>query len=183
MDVDADLDSDTDPNATATASSTPTPDPERRATLAVPVALVAVALAAALGAAIALGAPAHSSPPDRAVDPGVARFELSVTPATDRVVLVHAGGPTVDPARLRIRIAVDGEPVAHQPPVPFFAARGFHSGPVGPFNSATGGDWAAGELAALRLAGTNTGIESGDRVVVRIHRGDRRLAVLEVTAC
>jgi hypothetical protein len=159
-------------------------DPDRTAAVAVPVALAAVALTAALGAAVALGGPAgHPSPPDRAVDPGAARFELSVTPATDRVAVVHAGGPTVDPARLRLRIAVGGDPIAHQPPVPFFAARGFRSGPVGPFNSATGGDWRAGQLAALRLAGTNTEITSGDRVVVRIYRDDRRLAALEVTAC
>jgi hypothetical protein len=165
------------------ANAGPTADPNGGHT-ALPVALAAVALAAALGGAAALGAPGgHHSPAPAATEPGVARFELSVTPATDRIAVVHAGGPAVDPARLTVRLAVDGEPVAYQPPVPFFAARGFHSGPVGPFNSETGGDWTAGELAALRLAGTNTDIESGDRVVVRVSRGDRRLATLEVTAC
>lgn len=166
-----------DANPDADADRNPT------ASVAAPVVLAALALTATLGTAVALGGPAgHPSSP-RAADPGVARFELSVTPATDRVAVVHAGGPTVDPARLRLRVAVDGDPIAHQPPVPFFAAEGFRSGPVGPFNSATGGDWTAGQVAALRLAGTNTEIESGDRVVVRLYRGDRRLAVLEVEAC
>lgn len=132
------------------------------------------ALAAVLGLALGAGTPA---------DPAHVEFRLSVDPASDRLAVVHAGGDSLDPERLRVRINVEGEPITHQPPVPFFSARGFHSGPIGAFNSAAGGEWTAGERASLRLAGTNTDIRPGDRVVVELYRGERRLAVLETLAC
>lgn len=109
-------------------------------------------------------------------------FDAEVDAVADRVTVTHRGGDAVDPGRLRVRILVDGAPIAHQPPVPFFAATGFVSGPTGPFNSAYGGDWTTGESAALRLASTNTDLDPGDRVTVRLFVGDRRLAELAVTA-
>jgi len=144
--------------------------------LAVGVVLVlaaTVASVAVLGPALGAGT----------TDPVDAAFRLSVDPGSDRLSLVHAGGDSLDPERLRLRISVEGDPIAHQPPVPFFSARGFHSGPTGPFNSATGGEWTAGERASLRLAGTNTELRPGDRVVVELYRGEQRLAALETWAC
>ena len=111
---------------------------------------------------------------DLATGPPVARMDLDVTAATDRIALTHRAGDSLDVASLRIRVTVAGEPLAHQPPVPFFAARGFASAPTGPFNSATLGPWTAGETAALELAGTNSPlIDPGDsvRLTVRTDRG------------
>lgn len=150
---------------------------DRATSAAVGVVLLVAATAALAGLlGLALGA---GPPPD----PVHAEFSLSVDPTSDRVAVVHAAGDSLDPGRLRVRITVEGEPITHQPPVPFFSARGFHSGPTGPFNSATGGEWTAGERASLRLADTNTDIRAGDRVVVRLYRGERRLALLETVAC
>lgn len=109
-------------------------------------------------------------------------FDADVDAAADRVSVTHRGGDPVDPGRLRVRILVDGAPIAHQPPVPFFAATGFASGPTGPFNSAYGGDWSTGETASLRLAGTNTDLDPGDRVTVQLFADDLQLAELAVTA-
>jgi FlaG/FlaF family flagellin (archaellin) len=163
-------------------------DPSARTTVTVPgstralaplsgVLLVAltVMLASVAAGAVFAAADVTDDPPPRA--------SLSLAVEDRTLTFTHRGGDALDVRRLRLVVTVDGDPLAHQPPVPFFAARGFRSGPVGPFNSATGGDWRAGQLAALRLAGTNTEITSGDRVVVRIYRDDRRLAALEVTAC
>jgi len=150
---------------------------DRASSTAVGVVLLvaaSAALAAVLGLALGAGTPAA---------PAHAEFSLAVDPVSDRVAVVHAGGDSLDPGELRVRISVEGDPIAHQPPVPFFSARGFHSGPTGPFNSATGGEWTAGERPSLRLADTNTDIRAGDRVVVELYRGDQRLAVLETVAC
>lgn len=137
-----------------------------------------VAVTAVLGgtvAALALSTDV-ADPAPRAV------FEASVDATTDRVAVTHRAGDPVAPDRLRLRILVDGTPVAHQPPVPFFAATGFVSGPTGAFNSASDDDWSVGERATLRLASTNTAIAPGDRVTLRLFVGDRPLAELTVRA-
>ena len=131
-----------------------------------------VGLAATVGA-MALG----TETPDPA--PHV-RLTLSADAATDRIAITHEGGDPVPVEALRVEVAVDGEPLARQPPVPFFAAEGFRSGPTGPFNSATDGPWLAGETAGFRLAGTNEpSLEPGARVVVELYHGDTRIASLE----
>lgn len=101
----------------------------------------------------------------------------------DRIALTHRGGDTLNVSRLRLEITVDGEPLARQPPVPFFAATGFESGPTGPFNTATDSTWRAGETAAVRLAGTNSPeLTEGARVRVRVYSDGVRLATVEATA-
>ncbi|MFD1526850.1 type IV pilin, partial [Halolamina salina] len=95
-----------------------------------------------LGQATALGGPAPT-----------ATFDLSAE--GDRITISHAGGDPVGLDALRIEIGVDGEKLAHQPPVPFFAAEGFHGGPSGAFNPETDDEWAVGESGTLRVAGTN----------------------------
>jgi hypothetical protein len=101
----------------------------------------------------------------------------------DRVVLTHRAGEPIDVRHLEVRVRVDGDPLAHQPPVPFFSARGFHAGPRGPFNVGADPIWTPGERAAFRVASTNRPpIVAGARVTVELRRGDRRLAVLSAVA-
>ncbi|MFC7167350.1 type IV pilin N-terminal domain-containing protein [Halospeciosus flavus] len=106
---------------------------------------------------------------------------LSMTVTGDgTVVLEHGPGPPLDVRDLRIRVRVDGEALRHQPPVPFFAARGFVSGPTGPFNVAADSTWAVGERATFRIAGSNRpSVAVGDRVVVHVVERTGRTYVLE----
>lgn len=126
--------------------------------------------------AIAVGTTVAFDPPER---PPQAILSLSADAAADRITVVHDGGDPLEPAALAVRISVEGDPITHQPPVPFFAARGFRSGPTGPFNRANRDPWTAGDTASLRLASTNTDIPNGGTVRVRIYSG--RVKVAELT--
>lgn len=133
----------------------------------VDVAVAAVVCLAAVGVAAGLL-------PDPAPTVAVA---LRADAATDGLRLVHRGGDTLDARRLDVRVRVDGRPLRHQPSVPFFAARGFHAGPTGPFNPASDPRWRAGEAARLRLASTNAPLLApGDRVTVTLSVDGRRVA-------
>jgi flagellin-like protein len=101
-------------------------------------------------------------------------FSLSVT--GDRVALGYERGPPMRVADLRLDVSVDGEPLAHQPPVPFFSARGFRPGPTGPFNVGSDGVWTAGETGSVVVAGTNRPrLGPGRTVTVRLYeRGSSR---------
>jgi len=123
---------------------------------------IVVGLAVVVGGAV-LATTVQTEPP------GHARLDCRADPGTDRIACTHTGGDPLDLGTLRVRVTVGGEGLAHQPPVPFFAARGFHAGPTGPFNSAADPHWSAGETAALELAATNRpGLTPGTRVVVRV---------------
>lgn len=140
------------------------------------VALLAL-LTAALGAAIGAGL-------FGVADPGVeGRVVLDAAASADGTVeLVHRGGPPLDAEEIRIVVSVDGEPLAHQPPVPFFAATGFHGGPTGPFNPATGSTWQVGETASFRVAGTNEPSLAADRTVtIEVYSDGRPVAAAEAT--
>jgi flagellin-like protein len=140
------------------------------------VVLVAVTVACAGAVTAALSAAPGEPPP-------AAAFELRVDASADRLAVTHVGGDAVSPGSLSVSVTVDGESLAHQPPVPFFAATGFRAGPTGPFNAATTGDWRAGQTAALRLASTNTpGIEAGDSVRVTLATDRAIVAKLAATA-
>lgn len=120
-----------------------------------------VVLAAIIGG-LALADPPAEPPP-------TARIDCEADVGSDRVACVHRGGDQLDVRDIRLRIGVGGEALSHQPPVPFFAARGFHAGPTGPFNSAADPGWTAGETAAVRLAATNRpGLTPGAAVRIRI---------------
>lgn len=140
------------------------------------LALLAVLVAAVVGAG-ALGI-AGSATTD-ASRPVV----LSATASADGTVeLTHRSGPPLDVEELRVTVAVDGEELAHQPPVPFFAAKGFHGGPTGPFNPAADARWTAGETASVRVAGTNDpDLAAGRTVTVRLSRDGRVVATAETT--
>lgn len=135
---------------------------------------VAVLLAATLGTA-ALGIVSTPEPADPVV--------VSVSATADgRIELVHEAGPSLEVDRLTVRILVDGTPLDHQPPVPFFSAAGFVPGPTGPFNSATDPTWDPGERATLEVADTNSpSLDRGSKVTVRIIRGEVPVAEVEST--
>jgi flagellin-like protein len=136
-----------------------------------------VLLAATAGAAVLSGATVVGEPVSHAT------LSCSATPGTDRIACVHTGGDRLDVRAVTVEIEVGGRPLARQPPVPFFAARGFHGGPTGPFNSAADPHWSAGETAAVRLASTNRpGLTPGDRVVVRVTRDEQVVAAATTTA-
>jgi hypothetical protein len=129
------------------------------------------------------------------VGTAVAAVSLGATPAApaaagitlavdgDRLLLTHRAGDPVDVRRLDVTVRVDGTPLRHQPPVPFFSARGFRPGPTGPFNAAADPRWEAGERASVRLASTNRPqLVAGARVTVELRYEGRRLATPTATA-
>lgn len=146
-----------------------------------PVVGSLVLLALTVGLATMVGVAALDAEP---TDPGPqVRFTASADAATDRVSVTHRGGDTLSTGDLRVEIAVDGRPLEEQPPIPFFAAEGFASGPTGPFNSATDEPWRAGETAALRLAATNAPrLDPGDRVEIDLYHDGSVIGELETTA-
>lgn len=126
---------------------------------------VTVVVAAAVGTALLGQAAALGDPAPRA--------SLSITASGDRISVVHESGDALDVRDLRLRISVNGTPLTHQPPVPFFSARGFEPGPTGPFNSASDPAWTAGEVASVRVAETNQPtIRPGAPVTVDLYDGD-----------
>lgn len=141
------------------------------------LALVTVLFAAVVGAG-ALGIAGDADP-----DAGGDAVVLSGSVAADGTVeLVHRGGPALDVDELRVAVSVEGERLAHQPPVPFFAATGFHGGPTGPFNPAADGRWSAGETAGFRVAGTNDPeLSAGRTVTVHIFQDGTPVATVETT--
>lgn len=114
-----------------------------------------------------------------ALDGPAPRASFSIDAAGDRISIVHEGGDPVTVGPLRVEVTVDGEPLAHQPPVPFFAAVGFEGGPTGPFNPSSDGNWTAGERASFRIAGTNAPeLEPGAELTVDLFHGETRIASL-----
>jgi hypothetical protein len=103
---------------------------------------------------VGVAAGAVALEPLSAVD-GRATAAVSVTVDGDTLTFVHRGGSTLRVADLDVVVSVDGTRLRHQPPVPFFAARGFRSGPTGPFNRGSDGRWSPGERASLTVASTN----------------------------
>lgn len=139
----------------------------------VPLLVLVTVVLASVAAAGVVGGPGEASAPT------VASFDAEAD-ATGEIRVVHRGGDAVDPEALDLHVRVDGEPLAAQPPVPFFAARGFESGPTGAFNHATQGPWRAGEAATLRVAGTNEpALTAGATVELRLSVDGHRVATLE----
>jgi FlaG/FlaF family flagellin (archaellin) len=121
------------------------------------------------------------------LDPGTVvpttRLSVSADAGSDRIALTHRSGDTLDVSELSVLVAVDGEPLDRQPPVPFFAARGFESGPTGPFNAASPADWSAGQRASFRIASTNAPrLSPGDHVEVTVATGAGVVATVDTVA-
>lgn len=133
----------------------------------------------AVGLAVPVGVMAVNQP--AIVDSRPAVFSVSATP-DGRIQIIHEAGPELNVRGISIRITIDGTPLRYQPPIPFFAAKGFRAGPTGPFNIATDQAWTVGEPASVQLASTNhPKPESGDTVTVRILREEVPIAVIETT--
>lgn len=137
--------------------------------------LVAITLLLAASVAVALGT----------VDlPGTTHHATiggTIDAETNAITLEHRGGDPLDVRDIDLVITVDGVPLRNQPPVPFFAAAGFVSGPTGPFNPATDDTWSAGEAGSIALAGTNHPLPDEDATVaVTVRRGEAVVARVEL---
>lgn len=114
--------------------------------------------------------------------PPQASLSATIDAEHDRFVFVHEGGDTIQVDRVEIEITIDGEPLDHQPPVPFFSTTGFQSGPRGAFNPASDTTWAAGERASFSMACSNAPKPTRDsRVRVVVFVDDDPIATLVVT--
>ncbi|WP_224270340.1 type IV pilin [Haloprofundus salinisoli] len=110
---------------------------------------------------------------------GGTQAALSLTATGETLQFVHRGGETLDVRRLDLRVRVDGRPLDHHPPVPFFSADGFRPGPTGPFNAAASPEWRAGETASVTVAGTNDPeLPVGSSVTVGVRYAGRPLVTL-----
>jgi hypothetical protein len=110
---------------------------------------------------------------------------LAVSADADRqaITVSHRGGASFHLENATVRTFVDGEPLAHQPPVPYFAAEGFRGTPTGPFNSGGESLFEPGETGTIQLATTNSPLfDSGDRVTVTVARNGRTVARSSVRA-
>jgi Protein of unknown function (DUF1628). len=116
------------------------------------------------------------------LDPAPPSASLSGSISGDRITLVHRGGDPISLRELRIRVEIDGTPLVHEPPVPFFAAEGFCSGPTGPFNRASSDVWRPGERGSFRIATTNEPYpESGDAVEIYLVIHGHLIATIETS--
>ncbi len=147
---------------------------------AVPVLGAVLLVGVTVLLAVALGAAAAGFDPSSPAEPVV--LEASADAVTGRVTLEHVMGPALDVRRIDLAVKVDGEPLAHQPPVPFFAATGFHGGPTGPFNPAADPGWTVGEVASFRVASTNhPALAPGAELTVTVTRDGRLVARASTT--
>jgi len=102
--------------------------------------------------------------------------------ADGRIEVAHRSGAAINVTEVSVVIEVDGEPLDDQPPVPFFSAAGFASGPTGAFNGAGATVLKTGERASLEVAGTNDPtLTEGATVRIQFVRGETRIAVVETT--
>ncbi|GAB3023849.1 hypothetical protein GCM10025298_09710 [Natronobiforma cellulositropha] len=135
------------------------------------------------GIVVAMLGVASTDSLERTPHPPVA-FDLTVD-ATDEgtIELEHRAGEAVDVRDLTVFVTVEGEPLAEQPPVPFFSEDGFDGGPEGPFNERADPHWTVGERASVSLAGTNDPtIGAGDTIVVTLTLEGQTIARLETAA-
>jgi FlaG/FlaF family flagellin (archaellin) len=120
---------------------------------------------------------------DRPAPPPTASLSVTADGSTDQIILSHQAGDELDVTEIDLYITVEGQPLRHQPEVPFFAAEGFISGPEGPFNTASPDSFRAGQTATLALAATNDPLfDPGDSVTVRVTTARGTVADKTVTA-
>lgn len=144
-----------------------------------PVVAAPLLVAVTVVLAAVLGVMATGFGPSSWHDPRV----LTVEAEPDGTIeFAHESGPAINLTRVEVRIEVEGEPLAHQPPVPFTGSTGFRGAPTGAFNPSTDPRWEAGDQASLVVAGTNSPeLQLGDTVTVQFIEGDARIALAETT--
>ena len=144
------------------------------------VTALTLVLAAVAGVAVFATVPPTTASSADVTGPVV--LSASADASTRYVVLVHESGPELDVRGLDVVVTVGGEPLTHQPPVPFFAASGFYP-PTGPFNVASDPRWGPGERASFGIAKSNDpDLRPGVAVRVELYRGDLPVAAVETTA-
>ncbi|AWB28247.1 type IV pilin [Halococcoides cellulosivorans] len=149
-----------------------------RATSPVVGSVVLIVLTVVLAGSVAAAFGSVSTP----AEPRYASIDGSVDADTDQINLIHRRGDPLDVDDLDLRLSVDGEPVTHQPDVPFNGTVGFTGAPEGPFNAASADRvWRAGDRAGFEL-GNNTAIDAGDTVTVTISHEGYHVATVETTA-
>lgn len=140
------------------------------------VLLVAITVIGAATVGLALDSPTTEQP-------ALASFELVADGESDTLSITHRGGEPLDLTETELQIEIDGQPLASNPPIPFFAAEGFVSGPSGPFNSASPNRWRSGETGRVEIADTNDPqLTPGATVTVRIITDGTEVAKLTETA-
>ena len=124
-----------------------------RAASTIPATVLLILLTLTLGVGIA----ATSQQVHAAGNEPCQATPIAVAFTADGPVLhvTHLAGPPLSLDNATTTITVDGEPLRYQPPLPFFAARGFQAAPTGPFNSGSDGMFSVGEHASMRIAQTN----------------------------
>lgn len=138
-----------------------------------------VVLAAALAGTVAV----YLLVGDGTDPPPTAAISATVDVESDEFRFVHEGGDVIDVDDLTIVITVDGEPLTHQPPVPFVGGAGFWGSPSGAFNDAGSTEWSPGERATFTMACTNEPkVTRGSIVHIELVVGETHLATLEVVA-
>lgn len=141
-----------------------------RAASAIPATVLLIMMTVALGVGLAVASgPVHAMGADACHDGPIA---VALTVDGSQLQLTHLAGPSVDLAAVDATIMVDGTPLRHQPPLPFFAARGFRAAPTGAFNSGSDGVLSVREQATLQIARTNAPVPhppADVRLVLRAH--------------
>lgn len=145
------------------------------------IASITVALAAILVTTVgtaALGGPVGSGGDDLTE---FTRLSAEASPDGE-VVLTHEAGDPIDVNEVTVSVAVDGNPLENQPPVPFFSTAGFEPGPTGPFNTASDPEWSVGETASVTISDSNDPVPGpGDEVTVEVLRDGRPIAQASAT--
>ena len=143
------------------------------------LALVAITVALAVTVAVGIGFAG-----DALLESGPnAAFELEADADRSELTVEHVGGDSINVTDLELKLAVNGDRLEHQPPVPFVGADGYRGAPSGPFNPKADSEWRVGETATLRVAGTNDPtIRSGDTISVTVIVDGTIMTRLETTA-
>lgn len=145
-----------------------------------PVVGVALLTACVVVLCVVVGTMALAYEPFESASPVL--VGATVDAEADEITLTLERGGPLDVRELSLLVEVDGEPLAHQPPVPFVGATGF-STPSGPFNAAADPHWERGESAVLPIAGTNGPLpEPGSRLTIRLFENELPIAVIETSA-
>ncbi|WP_336325495.1 type IV pilin N-terminal domain-containing protein [Halovenus sp. HT40] len=149
-----------------------------RATSSV-VGIILLVAITVIGAAT-VGLAVESTP---RTSPELASFELAADAESNSLTLTHRGGDPIDLTETAVHVEIDGQSLETDPPIPFFAATGFESGPSGPFNAASPNMWRPGETGRVQIASTNDPqLMPGSTVTVRIVTDGTELAELTATA-
>ncbi len=133
--------------------------PDRAIAPAIGVVLLVAITVTLAGVVLAMGL---------TVSPGSAQtatVEGSLNHTANAITLVHTGGDPIDLEEADIRISVDGTPLTHQPPVPYWNPDGFQGFPSGPFNPSSENTWESGERGTIRLDTDNEPLPNANATV------------------